>query len=295
LPAPRALRLLALGLLAPLAACSPLGVVNSFIPEEGYRVERGLAYGDHPRQRLDVYVPEGISSAMPVVVFFYGGSWESGVRERYLFAAQALASAGAVVVIPDYRLWPEVKFPTFVEDGAAAVAWVQERIGAFGGDPARIAVAGHSAGAHIAALVVLDRSYLEAAGGDPTQIDALVGIAGPYDFLPIRDGTVKKIFAVEDIAATQPITFARAGAPRALLLHGADDRTVLPANSERLAAALEREGSAAEVRIYHGIGHIEIAAALAAPFRWLAPTRADILAFLGLGGNASPEEGGKGD
>lgn len=269
--------------MAPLAACSPAGLLNNFIPDEGFTVQRDLAYGDHPRQRLDVYRPAEANGLAPVVVFFYGGSWESGAKERYLFAGEALASAGAVVVIPDYRLWPEVRFPEFVADGAAAVAWAQDNIAGHGGDPARIAVTGHSAGAHIAAMIVLDRSYLEGAGGDPEQLDALIGIAGPYDFLPIQDQTVKKIFSMPDMAATQPITFVREGAPRALLLHGRDDRTVLLRNSANLADALRAAGNEAELRLYDDIGHIEIVVALAAPLRWLADTRADILAFLGLG------------
>lgn len=284
-----ALRVAFLSLLAPLAGCSPASFLNSFIPSDDYRVERDLSYGPKPRQRLDVYVPNDLKAPAPVIVFFYGGRWESGSKDSYVFAAQAFASAGAVVVIPDYRLYPEVIFPTFLEDAAAAVAWVQHEIARFGGDPARLALAGHSAGAHVAALVALDRSYLEAAGGAPEQIDALIGIAGPYDFLPIRDPTIKQIFAVDDLQQTQPITFVRPQAPRTLLLHGRDDRTVGPHNSEHLAAALEQAGSEVTLHLYDRIGHIEIVAALAKPLRWLAPTRADALRFLGLGGTPAPE------
>ena len=282
MPAPRALRLLALGLLAPVAACSPTGLLNSFIPETGFRVEKDVAYGDHPRQRLDVYEPLGLRAPAPVIVFFYGGSWQTGSKDRYLFAGQAFASAGAIVVIPDYRTWPEVMFPDFIEDGAQAVAWVEDNIEGFGGDPERISLMGHSAGAHIAAMLALDRSFLTAAGANPDRLEALIGLAGPYDFLPIRARTVKKIFAVEDRQQTQPITFVRPGAPRALLLHGDEDGTVLAKNSRNLAAALERAGVPVTLEIYEGIGHLEIVAALAAPLRWLADSREDVLRFLGL-------------
>ena len=80
-------------------------------------------------------LPVGELSNLPVVVFFYGGSWQSGRRQDYSFVAQALTSRGCVVVIPDYRLYPEANFPAFVEDGAAAFAWVHEHISRFGGDP----------------------------------------------------------------------------------------------------------------------------------------------------------------
>lgn len=282
MPAPRALRLLALGLAVPLAACSPTGLLNTFIPETGYRVEQDIAYGDHPRKRLDVYVPTSLEGPAPVVVFFYGGSWQTGSKERYLFAGEAFASSGAVVVIPDYRTWPEVMFPGFIEDGAAAVAWVQNNIDRFGGDPGRISLMGHSAGAHIAAMLALDRSFLDAAGGQPDRIDALIGLAGPYDFLPIQDRTVQKIFDVEDRERTQPSNFVRPGAPRTQLLHGDDDTTVVARNSRNLAAALERAGVPVDLRIYEGIGHLEIVAALAAPLRWITDSRKDVLRFLGL-------------
>ncbi|MDX1540945.1 MAG: alpha/beta hydrolase, partial [Geminicoccaceae bacterium] len=224
----------------------------------------------------------GLERPAPVVVFFYGGSWEKGSKDRYLFVGQAFASAGAVVVIPDYRTWPEVMFPAFLEDGAKAVAWVQENIGRFGGDQEQVTLMGHSAGAHIAAMVALDRSFLTAAGGEPAGLDALVGIAGPYDFLPIRDPTVKKIFDVDDEQRTQPINFVRPGAPRTLLLHGGDDTTVVAKNSRNLAKALVDAGVPVDLHIYDEIGHLEIVAALAAPLRWIADTREDAVRFLDL-------------
>ena len=191
----------------PAAACGPK-LLNALVPEDGYRVERDLAYGDDPRQRLDVYVPDGLAGPAPVALFFYGGRWQAGDKDQFQFVGQALASRGFVTVIPDYRRHPEVGFPRFVEDGAAAIAWVRDHGAELGGDPEAIHLLGHSAGAHIAALLALDHDYLAAAGVAPDAIRSFVGLAGPYDFLPLDDPTLELIFAVEDLAATQPITFA---------------------------------------------------------------------------------------
>ena len=167
------------------------------------------------------------------------------------------------MAIPDYRLYPEVRFPTFVADGAAAVAWVRRNVGGFGGAPRQIHLMGHSAGAHIAALLALDRRYLAAAGVEPGTLESFVGLAGPYDFLPLTDATLKRILAADDMAATQPITFAGGSAPRALLLHGANDRTVRPRNSQHLAAALEAAGNRVELKLYPALDHLALVAALA--------------------------------
>lgn len=281
-------RAVLIGLALPLAACSPAGLLNALVPEGGYRVERDLEYGPDRRQRLDLYLPDPLPRPAPVLVFFYGGSWQTGDRGRYRFVGQAFASLGAIVAIPDYRLYPDVVFPGFVEDGAAAVAWVQNEITGYGGDPERIALVGHSAGAHIAAMVALAPAYLGAAGGDPAGVAAWIGLAGPYDFLPARDPAIRRIFHVAEPDASQPINRVSGDAPPALLLHGLDDRTVLPVNSRKLAAALNAAGARAELELLEGIGHIEIVAALAAPLRWLAPVRERMAEFLGLEQKQAP-------
>jgi acetyl esterase/lipase len=214
------------------------------------------------------------------VLFLYGGRWQGGDKGQFRFVGQALASRGFVTVIPDYRRYPEVGFPLFIEDGAAAAAWVRDHGGEHGGDAGAVHLIGHSAGAHIAALLALDRSYLAAAGVPPDAIRSFVGLAGPYDFLPLDDPTLELIFAVDDLAATQPITFAGPGAPPALLLHGTDDLTVRPANSERLAAALAAAGNRVELKLYPNLGHVGLLVALAAPLRWLAPVLADVSDFM---------------
>ena len=278
---PILLRLAAsLALALPAVGCAPARLVNALVPDDGYRLIQDRAYGAGPRQRLDVYVPDDLTAPAPVVVFFYGGRWEFGVKEDYRFVGQALASQGLIAVIADYRLYPEVRFPTFIEDGAAAVRWVQAQISGLGGDPARIFVMGHSAGAHIAAMLALDAQYLNAVGTTPRALAGLIGLAGPYDFLPLTDPTLQRIFAAEDMAETQPITFAGDGGPPALLLHGEQDRTVRPANSTHLAAQLRAAGTPVELGLYPDLGHIGIVGALAAPLRWQAPVLDDVARFV---------------
>jgi acetyl esterase/lipase len=276
----------ALFLLAPLpvllAACTPLGALNGLnrlVPGDGgvRRLVDGAPFGADPRQRLDVWAPARADGPLPVIMFLYGGSWDSGQREGYGFAARALAARGFVVVVPDYRLVPQVRWPAFVEDAAAAVQWVATHIAAHGGDPARIAVMGHSAGAHIALLLALDGRW-----GAATHIKAVVSLAGPTDFLPFEDGgkADAAMGNAADRAETQPIHFARSDAAPLLLLHGDADTTVLPRNSQRLANAVTDLGGRVQLKLYPGVGHIGILTALSKPFRGKADTLADACRFL---------------
>jgi acetyl esterase/lipase len=274
------LSLTALSALA--AACSPLGAlngVNRLTPGDGgvKRIVTGAAFGSDARQRLDVWAPENAAANLPVIVFFYGGSWNSGDREGYGFAARALAARGFVVVVPDYRLVPQARWPAFVQDGAAAIKWVAANIAGHGGDPARIGVMGHSAGAHIALLLSLDRRW-----GVADDIKAAVGLAGPYDFRPFEPGGAAEaaLGSAPDLADTQPIHFARPDAPPLLLLHGDEDTTVKPRNSVVLAKAITALGGRATTTLYPGIGHIGILLALSKPFRGKAPVLTDASNFL---------------
>lgn len=264
-----------------LAGCSPQRALNAFVPDDGYRLSAGRAYGDHPRQRLDVYAPRARAEPAPVVVFFYGGRWRKGERAGYRFVAQALTERGYVAVLPDYRLYPEVRFPAFVEDGAAAVAWVRRHIGDYGGDPGRVFLMGHSAGAHIAAMLATDRRFLHAEGLAPTDLAGFVGLAGPYDFLPLEADDLRDMFGPpERFPASQPVRFVDGDEPPVLLVHGLDDGTVLPRNSRRLAAALEAAGVPVETVFYPDAGHVRVVAALGSPLRFTAPVLADVAAFL---------------
>ncbi len=267
-----------------LSGCSSLDTlngINSVTPGDGgtTKVAADIGFGPDPRQKLDIYAPANARNA-PVIVFFYGGSWANGRRQDYGFAAKALAARGFVVVVPDYRLVPQVRFPAFVEDGAAAVAWASANIAQYGGNPAKIGVSGHSAGAHIAMLLTMDQHWLAAAGA-PGAIKAAVGLAGPYDFAPFAPGGAAEaaLGNATDVRSTQPISFARADAPPVLLLAGDEDTTVFPRNSTAMAAALTAKNASADVKIYPGIGHIGIILALSKPFRGKAPALDDTVVF----------------
>jgi acetyl esterase/lipase len=252
-----------------LAACSPVAVLNAFVPEGNLERTPAIAYGDSPRQRLDVYVPRGkVAAPAPVVVFFYGGRWQEGERGSYLFVAEALAAQGFVVVVPDYRVYPAVQYPGFIEDGARAVAWTRREIARFGGDPARIFLMGHSAGAHIAAMLAYDEEFLVREGLRRSDVRGFVGLAGPYDFLPLTDADLFGVFsAAPTLEATQPIRYVRGGEPPSLLITGDADTTVKPGNTVRLAARLREKGSTVVERHYQGLDHYSLVARLAAPLR----------------------------
>lgn len=268
------------------AACSPLGTLNglnNIAPGDGgvKRVASGVAFGENPRQRLDVYAPVDGGGNNPVLVFFYGGSWASGFRQGYAFAAKAFASRGYTVVVPDYRLVPDVHFPAFIEDGASAIAWTLANIAQHGGDPARVSLMGHSAGAHIAMMLALDTQWLKAAGVDPKAIRAAVGLAGPYDFYPFTYAATRRAFGqAPDGRLTQPIAFARGDAPPIFVAHGADDKLVYPKNSIALAEVLKKAGAPVTLKTYPDLGHVGIVTALSKPFRSRAPVLEDTLAFL---------------
>lgn len=245
-------------------------------------VAEAVPFGDHG-QTLDIWAPAGTAEGAnkPVLVFFYGGGWAKGAREEYGFAGRAFAAEDYVVVVPDYRKVPDVRFPAFLEDGAAALAWVRQNIARYGGDPDRIAVAGHSAGAYIAIMLALDPQWLRAAGARPDTIKAAVGLSGPYDFYPFDSPRSKAAFGQEkDPRITQPITYARADAPPMLLVTSSADTTVKPRNAEALSARLAELGATVEMRNYAGLTHEDVVMALSRPFRGKGPVLADSLAFL---------------
>lgn len=244
----------------------------------------GQPYGRGPRQALDIWVPAGARphDRLPVVIFFYGGGWNSGERGSYGFAARALVREGFVVVVPDYRLVPKAHWPDYLKDGAEAVAWVHDHIASLGGDPGRIALMGHSAGAYNAAMLALDPQWLRGAGSDPAVIRGVAGLAGPYDFLPLEKGgsAERAMGKVRPIERTQPIAFVRGDAPPLWLATGDADTVVRPRNSQNLAAAVERAGGSATLRLYPGMGHMGIVMALAAPFRGKGPVLDEAADFL---------------
>lgn len=256
-------------LITALAGCSPLTLVNSIAPDHGFKVEQGINYGHQKRQKLDIYYPEVTRPNAPVIVFFYGGSWRRGDRERYRFIGQALSSQGYPTIIPDYRLYPEVQFPAFVEDGAASIAWIKQNIPQ---SENGIVLIGHSAGAHLVALLALDRRYLRDKGVRQNSIIGMIGLAGPYAFEPEQYRRFRPIFATAVPAElSQPLSHARGDAPPLLLVHGSDDRVVLPLHSQLLQERMNSKDGRARILELEGVDHVGIVLAISEPFAHLAP------------------------
>lgn len=273
---------IAAALAAFASACSPLTLFATLSPKDpASQVVRGAAYGARPRQTLDVYAPRGARGGAPVAVFFYGGSWDSGRRQDYNWVGRALASRGFVAVVADYRLYPEVKYPGFLEDGAQAVRWAVDNAARFGGDADRIVLVGHSAGAYNAVMLGLDRRYLVSAGVDPTKVRAIAGLSGPYDFLPIRSEITERIFGgTPDLPSTQPLAFVGPQSPPAFLATGEADDMVWPKNTIALARKLREAGVPVEERHYPGVDHIRMVLALSRPLRGRASVLDDMTDFL---------------
>lgn len=282
----RLLTLTAALALITLGGCSGTAALNALVPHHTFRASTAIPYGSNNRQKLDVYEPDDHMKAQagtrgrPVVVFFYGGSWQDGARGDYLFVGQALASRGFVAVLPDYRTYPDTRFPGFMDDAAAAVGWARDHAAEFGGDPSRIFLMGHSAGAHIVVLLATDGHYLGAQQMSKRDIKGVIGLAGPYDFLPLTDPVLQEVFPEPLRAASQPINFVSGNEPPMFLAAGRCDTTVDPGNTDRLAAKLQAAGDRVEVKHYPCIGHVLLVAALAAPLRAFAPVLADSARFI---------------
>ncbi len=259
---------------------SPAVLLNVTTPRWGYRVERAIPYGPDERHRLDVYLPKHKPQSAPALLFFYGGGFLSGNKCEYRFVGQALASFGFNVRIAHNGQFPDHRFPEFVEDGAKAAAFLQKTLPEFGGDPDRLFVAGHSAGAYIAIMLASCPKYLSEAGADQSVLAGAIGIAGPYDFLPITNATRIEIFGGPDRVETQPIYFIEGKRPPMLLLTGDRDVNILPHNTHNMAARMLEEGNDVEVIVYPGIEHFRIILALAPLFHGLIPIRADIARFV---------------
>lgn len=270
-----------------LPACSPATLLNATVPSHGVSVTQDVAYADGPRRRLDIYRPPRGGGRVPLVVFLYGGSWRSGSKATYSFVALPLAARGAVVVVPDYRLYPEVAFPAFLDDNARAVAWAVAHAPELGADPSRVFLVGHSAGAYNAAMLGLDPRLLAEAGYDRRRLAGVVGLAGPYDFLPITGDDIKPVFApVGDGPLSQPVSYVDGLNPPMLLLAGDADTTVNPRNTLSLSEKIRAAGGRVEARIFPGVGHIGIVTAFAPLFRSRAPVLDDVWAFITRQGDA---------
>lgn len=266
----------------PLAACSAVGAFNSFVPSDpgGEMVAEGLAYGPAPRQKLDLYAPARATKA-PTVLFLYGGSWTSGSRSEYEFVAKALASRGFLTALADYRLVPEVQYPAFLEDGALALKFLCDHAAAYGGDPQNLFIMGHSAGAYNAVMVALDEGLTRGVGLRGQKLKGAIGLAGPYDFLPLDVDATRDAFGQwPDLAQTQPINHVTRFSPPMFLAAGGADTTVFPRNTTTLAQRLRAGGRPVEEHVYPGVSHVGILTALAIPFRGDAPVLEDVTRFI---------------
>ena len=264
-----------------LSGCSTVEAFDALVPKDSgaTAVAKDQRFPPGPGGRLDVYAPKDASASerLPVIVFFYGGSWNSGAKEGYAFAGRALASRGFVTFVPDYRLTSRASYPAFLEDCAAAVRWVRANAARFGGDPDRIVLAGHSAGAYNAAMLSVDPRWL---GADRAAVRGFAGLAGPYSFLPLDTEVTKETFGhVADLASTQPVNFASGDDPPALLIAGGRDDLVFGSNSIEMAMKLSEAGVPVETRVYPELGHVGVMTALSTLFRGRAPVLDDIAAF----------------
>ncbi|HKX36937.1 MAG TPA: alpha/beta hydrolase, partial [Rhizorhapis sp.] len=248
----------ATGLAALLSACHPAGLVDLLVPRSGYDVHHGLAYGQDPRQKLDIYVPQGLKAPAPVLLFFYGGAWQAGSRGDYRGFGQAFASAGIVTVVADYRLYPAVKYPDFVADAAAALAWLHAHAAEYSGDATRIFVSGHSAGAYNAVMLASEPDFIQARGGRLDWIRGVIGIAGPYDFLPMEEAAYIDMFHGRDNPDSMPVNHVNGKRPPMLLVTGDDDGTVTPRNTASMAAKLRAFSSSVREVHYPGTGHVGV-------------------------------------
>ncbi|PTU32667.1 alpha/beta hydrolase [Stenotrophobium rhamnosiphilum] len=269
-----------------LSGCTGLGAINSLTSNEGYHVTSNLQYDRVTGEALDVYNFPQAQNA-PVVVFFYGGRWTTGTKEEYKFVGQALTAQGFVVVIADYRKYPQVRFPAFVQDGAKAVKWTRENVQKFGGDPSKIFVMGHSSGAHIAAMLALNDSYLKAVGGNRSWLKGMIGLAGPYDFMPLTAPDMRDMFGPSDrYEQSQPILFVDGQNPPMLLLAAEDDEVVLIKNTRNLSRAVAKAGGPVETLTYPKVScpafnsHSCILATISTPLRKQSDVLAGISEFI---------------
>jgi acetyl esterase/lipase len=276
----------AFGLLPLLQACSPLALINATVATGTHRLLGDQAYGPDPRQRLDVYLPQPAVAQAPMVLFFYGGTWSSGRRQDYRFVGEALASRGIVALVADYRLSPQVRYPAFLQDSALALRWAWDRAERLGASPSRVFVMGHSAGAYNAAMLALDPRWLAEVDLAPERLAGWVGLAGPYDFLPIEVPEARVAFSWPDTPQdSQPLFHARRAqpprTPSALLLAARKDTLVDPVrNSQGLAQALRQQGVPATLELLDRVSHITLIGSFAAPLRGLAPALDRVSVFV---------------
>lgn len=272
-------------------AISALSIVNGITASGGVTVSKDILYGDQPTQDLDIYYPKPLAQAMkseqaitqtyPMVVFVYGGSWETGTKEQYAFVGQSLAQAGYVTAVINYRKAPEHVYPDYVEDTAKAIAWSFNNAESLYVDPQRVAVVGHSAGAFNAVAAVSNEDFLAPYGVSPSDIRAVVGIAGPYsyDFRKFESASAFPANATPD--QVMPDRQIKGNQPPYLLLTAENDKIVYDSNTVKMTQALKDVGATVENGVIEGASHATSIGAMAPPLRWINDVRAQVLTYLG--------------
>ena len=191
--------------------------------ERGTKLLAKIKLGESPRKKLLVWGPTEPSrqaEPRPVILFVHGGSWRNGDPDDYGFVGRAFVPEGFIVVLAGYRLYPDSVYPAMLEDTARAIAWTRSEIAQYGGDPDKIVVTGHSAGANNVAMAALEDKWLENEGQSANGIAGVVGLSGPYVFYPFdSESTINSFGDATNPEATQPLVHVRKDAPPHLLIH----------------------------------------------------------------------------
>jgi acetyl esterase/lipase len=264
------------------SACQSTGLYFANLPNDtaAFEVRNNVKYGKKPWQKLDIYMPKPQHEKSPVMIFYYGGSWVKGSKEEYTFVANRFVQHGYIVVIPDYVKYPEAVYPAFVEDAAKVTHWLDQNIETIGGDREQIHLIGHSAGAHIGAMLIANEYFLAKYGLKPSFYRSFIGISGPYSFTPETD-RYRAIFGPkEKDPMMQANRYINGNEPPMLLLHGNLDFLVNTSNMEKLATAVKNKGGVVKTVSYSGLGHLSIIAGFSNSFPFGNAVARDMIAFM---------------
>lgn len=239
------------------ALCLAIPAAYAEAPEPQLaKTYQNLAYGTEPQRTLDLYVPKGKAKA--VVVYIHGGAWQKGDKKGSVSFGNALLDKGYAAAIINYGLYPQVTFPAFMYDAGAAISWLHRHLVEYGVDASPLFVVGHSAGAHMATLLVADPHYLLVQGGDPAWIKGAVGIGGIYDYLPVDLPNGKEVFGTEPPRKPMPISYVREKMPPMLLITSDSDQISKPVSTLRFYSRLRRAGNAVTLSVYHAVDHSQM-------------------------------------
>ncbi len=250
---------------------APLEIINGAVNKKVFELHSDLKYGLLERQVMDLYV---VPNCIGTLLFVHGGYWDAGSKDEYPFVAESLCLAGFSVAVVNYRLAPDGVFPHMVQDVALSIQWLLRQLPVYGVTSSRIGLLGHSAGAHIIALLCVNPVYLERVGLNRQVIRASVGISGPYDFLEWLETdprAQKAMGAREQWLETQPALIADGKNPPMLLLHGAKDTLCSPAHAPRLAHEIRLKGGIVDWKAYENLDHFRIIGAFSKLLRFLEP------------------------